>query len=40
MLTFTEVMGEAKLSASQAGYHISDELKENCEDFKKNNAFE
>lgn len=33
MLTFTEAIEEAKTSASQAGYHISDELMENREDF-------
>lgn len=33
MLTFTEAMEEAKPSASEAGYHISDQLMENCKDF-------
>lgn len=35
MLTFTEVMEEAKPSSSKAGYHISDQLMENCKDFSK-----
>lgn len=33
--TFTEVMEEAKPSSSKAGYHISDQLMENCKDFSK-----
>jgi len=33
MLTSTEVMEEAKHSAIEASYHISDQLMEICDDF-------